>query len=219
MNLALLLNPEPRQETTPSFGMPLSSGFYPNQQLQQQQQQYHEDLHSQEADERMSQELNFDPRLSVDYLLNERGSIALPPPPTSPPSSPGSDTYTTTTTTTTTTTFLAIQAPPGSLPFSPCSTTSKCPTSPTNLPVSSPQQQTTTQRPRKRGFESNADGPATTRNKSNIGAKPKKTRRRLKSDELFMLESVFTQNNTPDTFTKLKLSQALHMSPQQVSNW
>ena len=47
----------------------------------------------------------------------------------------------------------------------------------------------------------------------------KKTRRRLTHEELYLLESVYSNNQTPDSFTKIKLSQMLIMSPQQVSNW
>ena len=47
----------------------------------------------------------------------------------------------------------------------------------------------------------------------------KKTRRRLRHEELYLLESVYAHNQTPDSFTKIKLSQLLYMTPQQVSNW
>jgi len=47
----------------------------------------------------------------------------------------------------------------------------------------------------------------------------KKTRRRLTHEELYLLESVYTHNQTPDSFTKIELSKMLCMSPQQVSNW
>jgi len=47
----------------------------------------------------------------------------------------------------------------------------------------------------------------------------RKKRRRLRNEEVFMLESVYAWNQTPDAITKLRLAHVLLMTPQQVSNW
>lgn len=49
--------------------------------------------------------------------------------------------------------------------------------------------------------------------------KVKKRRRRLTTHELFVLESYFAANNSPDSLDKVKLAGALNMTPQQINNW
>lgn len=47
----------------------------------------------------------------------------------------------------------------------------------------------------------------------------KKTRRRLKSEELFLLETAFERNPNPDQLTRVRLAESLAMSVQQVTTW
>lgn len=49
--------------------------------------------------------------------------------------------------------------------------------------------------------------------------KKRKTRRRLRNEELFLLESAFEHNPRPNSMTRVQLAQMLMMSPQQVTYW